>query len=60
MRGSIKKLISLLLILIAITSRKLPIQAHSFNDLNYLSNLISRGIDNYKIDVSLANRKSCS
>ncbi len=38
---------------------KLPIQAHSFNDLNYVKNLISKGIDYYKLDISMANRKSC-
>ena len=36
-----------------------PIQAHSFNDLDYLSNLIDKGIDYFKLDVSMANRQSC-
>ena len=38
---------------------KLPIQAHSFNDFNYLQNLINKDIDYFKLDVSMANRKSC-
>lgn len=34
---------------------KLPVQAHGFNDLDYLANLVKRGVDYYKLDVSLAN-----
>lgn len=35
---------------------RLPIQAHSFNDLNYLENIINKGIDYFKLDVSMANQ----
>lgn len=38
---------------------RIPIQSHSFNDLDYIQNLINKGVDHYKIDVSMANRKSC-
>lgn len=38
---------------------KLPVQAHSFNDLGYTANLIKRGIDYFKLDISMANRQSC-
>ena len=37
----------------------IPMQAHSFNDLDYLSNLIDKGIDYFKMDVSMANYQSC-
>ena len=33
----------------------LPYQAHSFNDINYILQLIKRGVKYFKIDVSLAN-----
>ncbi len=33
----------------------LPYQAHSFNDVNYILQLIKRGVKYFKIDVSLAN-----
>ncbi len=45
--------------LCSIICGKIPIQAHSFNDLNYMSNLMHRGIDVFKIDISMANKKSC-
>jgi hypothetical protein len=60
MQINIKTILYLFLILLTNSiCLKLPIQAHSFNDLNYLSNLIKKGIDYFKIDVSLANKKSC-
>lgn len=51
--------IIILLSLCQISFAKYPIQAHSFNEIGYVGNLISKGVDNYKLDVSLANRKSC-
>jgi len=37
----------------------LPYQAHSFNDVAYIRQLLRRGVKYFKIDVSLANRDSC-
>lgn len=53
------KLFFALLIVSFANCGKLPIQAHSFNDFNYLQNLINKGVDYFKLDVSMANRKSC-
>jgi hypothetical protein len=56
----IPKLVLVLSVLLAVGwAGKIPIQAHSFNDFNYLQNLLGKGIDYYKLDVSMANRKSC-
>jgi len=54
--------LSLVLALFIVSSQagKLPIQAHSFNDLAYTSNLIKKGIDYFKLDISMANKQSCS
>ena len=38
----------------------LPYQAHSFNEVGYLRQLLRRGVKYFKIDISLANRESCS
>ncbi len=37
----------------------LPYQAHSFNDVKYIRQLLRRGVKYFKIDVSLANKESC-
>lgn len=55
----IRLAIIILLNLCLATCGKYPIQAHSFNELGYIRNLIAKGVDNYKLDISLANRKSC-
>jgi hypothetical protein len=34
----------------------IPYQAHSFNDLDYTLQLISRGVKYFKMDVSLATK----
>ena len=41
-------------LLVTITVQ-IPIQAHSFNDLDYLRNIINKGINYFKLDVSMAN-----
>lgn len=53
------KLLAICLLGTVALGSRLPIQSHSFNDLNYLGNLIDKGIDYFKIDVSMANRQSC-
>lgn len=55
----IRTAIIILLALCLATCGKYPIQAHSFNEIGYIRNLIAKGVDSYKLDVSLANRKSC-
>ncbi len=55
----LKLLLVMSLVLAVGLSGKIPIQAHSFNDFDYLQNLLAKGIDYYKLDVSMANRKSC-
>ncbi len=37
----------------------LPYQAHSFNDVGYIRQLLRRGVKYFKIDVSQANKESC-
>lgn len=37
----------------------LPYQAHSFNDVGFIRQLLRRGVKYFKIDVSLANKDSC-
>ena len=49
-------LIMVLIPFCLVQSYHLPIQAHSFNDLDYLSNLIDKGVNYFKLDVSMANR----
>lgn len=53
------QIVTVLILCGVCSAGKLPIQAHSFNDLNYVQNLVAKGIDYYKLDVSMANRKSC-
>jgi hypothetical protein len=38
----------------------LPYQAHSYNDVAYIKQLLKRGVKTFKIDVSMANYQSCS
>lgn len=33
-----------------------PYQAHSFNDLSYLQNIMRKGVNYFKLDVSMATR----
>lgn len=37
----------------------LPYQAHSFNDVGYIRQLLRRGVKYFKHDVSLSNKESC-
>ena len=38
----------------------LPYQAHSFNDVGYIRQLLRRGVKYFKVDVSLADKESCT
>ena len=42
--------------IVTLSAAYVPYQAHSFNDLDYLSNIIHKGIDYFKVDISMATR----
>lgn len=52
----IKYFLILTTLLLICDANRIPVQAHSFNDLDYIVKYLSRSIDVYKMDVSMANR----
>ena len=50
------RLFLLVLCLTQLSFAYLPMQARSFNDLNLLRNIIHKGVNYYKVDISMATK----